>query len=138
LVVVRGVVGSVKSFLHGSSAGVTVEFVLWVPVFMTGLAIVVDSTLMFVEQAHMIRVASETSRLLAVGGITAADAEAYAQLRAFDDHVYSVLVTTDGTDVTTLISVPFADVGVTGVMNLAPGSTISVQVTQRLEEGISL
>lgn len=125
------------AWLRNESGSTTVEFVLWVPVSMASLVLIVDASLMLMEQTHMWRVASETSRQVSVGALTIADAPAYAKARALNNHDYLAEVTSNGSDASTVISVPFSEVGISGAFDVFTGSsTMTVKVTNQLEPGV--
>ena len=123
----------ISEFRSDDSGAVTVEFVLWVPVFMTILWLVADASLLFFSNTKMWRVASDTTRQVAVGALDTAEAEAFARNRSAQGKHYLVNVTSNGTIVTTNISIDIGDVSFTKLFAFAIGSKMSVTVVQRME-----
>lgn len=93
---------------------VTVEFVIWMPVFMFILALTADTCKLYVTQANMWSVARDTARRMTTGQLATPDA---AKTYAADHLLYRTLnytytITADGTDDTVQISVPITDASV--------------------------
>lgn len=98
--------------LENDAGGATVEFVLWLPVFMLIVALIVDATLLLQTQSRFFDVARTASRQVALGIMNEAEAENYV-LEAFGNNgSFSASVATDKTGnlVTTTIEVPFSKI----------------------------
>lgn len=65
----------IKTFLRQEAGGVTIEFVLWLPVVIAILLLIVDSSLLFMSRSHAMRVLQDTNRLYSVGQFTGTPAE---------------------------------------------------------------
>lgn len=65
----------IKTFLRQETGGVTIEFVLWLPVVIAILLLIVDSSLLFMSRSHAMRVLQDTNRLYSVGQFTGTPAE---------------------------------------------------------------
>lgn len=124
----------------------TIEFVLWLPIFIAILSIVVDVCFVFLAQAKMYDVASDTARQYAVRTLsTEAAARAYAEQKGeFNGETPTVTVTentAEGT-VEVIISHDIADIDITGIFSsIASYSSdkISATVYQVVErDGSSL
>lgn len=92
--------------------GATVEFVLWLPIFMVVVALIVDSTMLLQTQSRFFDLARNASRQVATGAMTEAEAKNYVLTTFGNDSSFQAEVETDqtGTLVTTTISVPFRKV----------------------------
>jgi len=126
---------SVKYFLRDECGSQTIEFLLWVPIFVALLIIVMDATTLYITQTEMENVARDTARSIVKGGITpdqAADqARAAMSLRDFP---YSVAATFDantGADVT--IAVQTEDIAILGPLQplIIGGAKIAARVIMR-------
>lgn len=119
------------------SGSITVEFVLWIPVFMVIIALTVDVSLMFLRQSNMWQVAQDTARQVSTRQIrTEANAVLYAIPRAtYSGYTPEVRVTIDAGQeaVRVVISVPVKSVGVFGVLNIGGENDLVAVVTHRLE-----
>lgn len=119
------------------SGSTTVEFVLWVPVFLVILALTVDVSLMFLRQSNIWQVARDTARIYSIRQLNEAQAEAYATAHAtLGGDVPTVDVIPDAVGdayVQVLISVPISDVGLFGILNIGAGSDLIAVVTHRME-----
>lgn len=129
----RGPVNRLRRFRKNEDGAVTVELVLWVPVFMIILMLVVDASMLFVTQSNFWGVARDSARRVAVNTMTGTEAETWALDEAsFGSVVPTVDVDTTGGNVTVTISTPFSDVDVFGLLGLSNLNLIA-EVTQRIE-----
>lgn len=129
------------------SGATTVEFVLWVPVFMLILMLTVDVSLLFLRQSNMWQVARDTARQVSIGQLTTkAKAEEYAELKGTfggDTPAADVEIDTTYRWVRVNISVPMREVGVFGIFKVG-GRVITIggtgnlvaSVTHRLEPDV--
>ena len=135
--------GKLRSFRTDDGAGVTVEFVLWVPIFLIILAITVDVSLLFLRQANIWYVARDTARQISIHHLDTEvedtdgnnEAERYAMERANftgDTPTVDAFVTFNR-DVYVEIEVPIEQVGIFGVLQIGSGSNLKATVAQRLE-----
>jgi len=136
----------IRAYISDERAGVTVEFVLWIPVFLIILALTVDVSMMFLRQANIWYVARDTARQLSIRALTADEncenknttdsADKYAQDRGSfagdTPDVYTCVVPVNSL-VYVQIEVPIDTVGVFGVFQIGSGSNLKASVAQRLE-----
>lgn len=131
----------IRNFSDDSGA-TTVEFVLWVPMFMFILMITVDVSLLFLRQSNLWYVARDTARQISIRQLkTPAEAEYYAEQRGTfggDEPTATVFITNTETQVR--LQVPMAEVGIFGILNiggrainLGNSGDLIATVTQRLE-----
>jgi len=113
---------------------VTIEFVLWVPVFILILAITVDAAILFKTQANLWTVARDAGRQMSTGLYSNSQAEAYANSQFALWGITGTAVASQTNDnVTMVISVPVAAVTPFHVVNAFTDGTIVASVTQRKE-----
>lgn len=116
------------------SGSVTIEFVLWVPVFVLILALTVDISILFMTRANLWAVARDTTRYMATGLYSNDDAEDYAAgivSRWGED--YTIDASRDGNLVTMEISVAMSDVSPINILSLFSEGNIRVGLSQRIE-----
>lgn len=128
---------------NDESGATTVEFVLWVPVFMLILMLTVDVSLLFLRQSNLWQVARDTARQVSIRQLTQIEADTYATQNAtFGGDVPDVTVNVDNAaqTVNVQISVPMANVGVFGVfkvggkvITIGGAGNLTAAVTHRLE-----
>ncbi|MBD3624261.1 MAG: pilus assembly protein [Rhodobacteraceae bacterium] len=124
----------------------TIEFVLWLPIFIAILSIVVDVCFVFLAQAKMYDVASDTARQYAVRTLsTEAAAKTYAEGKGeFNGETPTVTVTENSSEgtVEVVITHNIADIDITGIFSSIASfssDTISATVYQVVErDGSSL
>jgi len=125
------------------SGATTVEFVLWVPVFMLILMLTVDVSLLFLRQSNLWQVARDTARQVSIGQKDAVTGHTYATDKGtFGGDIPDVVVDVDTNlrMVRVDISVPMSNVGVFGIFKVG-GQVITIggtgnlvaSVTHRLE-----
>ncbi|MEM8789424.1 MAG: TadE/TadG family type IV pilus assembly protein [Pseudomonadota bacterium] len=121
-----------RKFLKSEDGGSTLEFVIWMPVFVMILTLIVDVSTLAMTQAHMWRVASDTTRHVALGSKDLAQAADYARDQARAGQSYAVSFADDGTTVSTVITVPVADAAMMSATKLLDFD-LSVRVSHRKE-----
>lgn len=103
-----------RSAFKDRRGGATVEFVVWLPFFLSMLAVFTDIALILNTRARMINAATEAAIAFAVDHKTEADAEAVAAgfFDDFEPGELTVSVTPDGTGnvVTAEISASFSTI----------------------------
>lgn len=62
-----GILRSARRFIRHDNGGVTIEAVLWMPVFVALLCLVADASLIFGRQAEVLRVVQDANRAMSVG-----------------------------------------------------------------------
>jgi Flp pilus assembly protein TadG len=127
---------AVTAFAAGSEGSVTVEFVLWLPVFMSVIMLSTDASVLFMRQSNFWNVSRETARIVSRHGLDAVAAENFAAANArFGDYTPDVAVTVDALSSTVTVRIT-GDSGMMapfGVLGFAMGDKVSVQVTPTLE-----
>ena len=126
---------AISRFAKDESATVTIEFVLWVPVFVLILAITVDASVLFMTQANLWSIARDTTRRMATGALAeGTDAEDYARSRmaAWGDST-TVTTSINGTYATILFEVPIADVSPFNIVTAFTSGEIVVGLSQYVE-----
>ncbi len=87
---------SVFAFLGDETGVVTIEFVLWVPIFVGLLVFVSDASIIYLTHSEMWNVARDTARRMTTGQITSrAEARDYAAAHLFLGNRTYVIDSTD-------------------------------------------
>ena len=123
-----------ENFADDESGAVTVEFVLWVPVFVLILAITVDATVLFMTQANLWSIARDTTRLMAARYLTDAEAEAYAldrMARWGGDTAIDASHTANYATVS--FTVPVASVSPFNIVTAFTSGNLGVSLSQHME-----
>ncbi len=114
--------------------GVTVEFVLWVPIFIGIILLAADASVAFTRQSTMLDVSQNTARILARHGMTIDEALVYASAQSeFAGHKPAVDIQLSDNEVTVLISADSRVMAPFGILAPALGDTVSVKVRHGLE-----
>jgi len=123
-----------RRFGKEDSGAVTVEFVLWVPVFILILALTVDATVLFKTQANMWTVARDVGRQMSTGLYNNAQALTYAnsQLASWGLPGTANVAQTNG-NVTVTVSVPVTSVVPFNIVGAFTSGSISATVVQKKE-----
>ena len=123
-----------RTFRREENGGVTIEFVLWLPLLMSLFLIATDATVAFMRQSQMWQVSRDTARIVSRHGMTEAAAEAYAlQNAGMGSIVPTVDVQTNGVEVMVAISTPADALTVFGTLNFALGDNITTRVVHAME-----
>lgn len=110
---------------------VTIESVLWLPLYFVLFMLAVDTTSLMANETRMWTVASDSSRLVALGVLSEAEAEEHAKLQA-GSLDYNVTVSKNASTVTTDITMLFNEAAGTGFLT-SLDSSLSVSSTYRIE-----
>lgn len=132
----RRVPRALRAFGKRSDGSVTVEFVLWLPVFLSVIMLSTDASVMFMRQSNFWNVSRDTARIVSRHGLDSVAAEKYAALNArFGNYTPDVAVTVDAltSTVTVTITGRSEQMAPFGVIGFAMGNTVSAQVVQTLE-----
>jgi Flp pilus assembly protein TadG len=122
------------AFTRETRGSVTVEFVMWVPVFCGLLMLFADTSLTYMNQSNFWNVSRETARIVARHGFDTQAAETFAEAHAsFGHYTPKALVTIDGGTVTVTITADAREITLFGILNFADNQTIQASVTDVLE-----
>jgi Flp pilus assembly protein TadG len=125
-----------KSFWSRTDGAVTVEFVMWVPVFFGLFLTIADVSILYLHQTNFLSVSQDTARLVSRHALEPAAAEDYAKDEArFGNYSPDVKVTVDerAATVTVTIVASAGKVAPFGVIGYAIGDTMTTSITQSLE-----
>jgi TadE-like protein len=123
------------NFLRESDGSVTIEFVLWLPLLTALIGISADLALYFGLKAQMLRILQDANRAAAIGRLTTeAETEAFI-MDSMGDYADVATVTTsfDEGSVITSITIPSADITVTGLMDMLTIEALVVRAMHLLE-----
>lgn len=123
-----------KRFVKDETGSVTIEFVLWVPVFVLILAITVDASILFLTQANLWSIARDTTRFMATGLLSDVGAEAYAldRMAAWGANT-TIIASRDANLVSLSMSVPISDVSPFNIVGSFTSGNIGIALDQHIE-----
>jgi hypothetical protein len=113
------------------AGGVSVEFMLWVPLVLTLMMLVFEATAAFIAQANSWRTATHVARAVTTGQMSIAGAEQLVR----DRLGYDVTLTPTQGLLRVDITIPYSQVGF-GM--LSPWGSMQVALLQRIEPHVSL
>lgn len=128
--------GPFRRFGADTKAAVTVEFVLWLPLFIIILFLIVEVSLLFLTQSSMWNVARDTARRIATHEFDQASAETHATgAMTFGGHPYTIAADATGPEVSVTITTSVGDVLLFSYSPMAAfaGSELVAQVILREE-----
>ncbi len=113
----------------------TIEFVLWVPVFVIILVAATDATVLYLHHTEMWNVSRDVARRVAVGDMSEADAAAAVQNDMFlYSRAYTVATSNPTSlDVQIMIQTSVADASVFGFFEPIMDRYLTAMVTMRRE-----
>jgi Flp pilus assembly protein TadG len=125
----------VSQFLRDENGSATIEFVLWVPVFVVILVAATDATILYLHHTEMWNVSRDVARRVAVGDLTETDAATVVQNEMFlYSRAYTVLTSNPAElDVQITIQTSVADASVFGFFKPVLGRYLTASVTMRRE-----
>jgi len=125
----------VTKFLRDEHGSATIEFVLWVPVFVVILVAATDATILYLHHTEMWNVSRDVARRVAVGDMSEADA---VNVVGTEMYLYSSAYTVSTSnptdlDVSIQIQTSIADASVFGFFKPVLGRYLTATVTMRRE-----
>lgn len=111
--------------------GVTIEYVLWLPIWVLIMTLTVDATLLFHQRSQFFVAARDMSRLVAVGAKTTAEAQSMIEAAYSGVNGFQASVTETDGFVTTHLSAPFESF--THLSGRFVGGTLNSSVTMYVE-----
>ena len=125
----------VSQFLRDEHGSATIEFVLWVPVFVILLVATTDASILYLHHTEMWNVSRDVARRVAVGDLTEADAVNVVQNEMFLYSSAYTVATSDPTalNVQIMIQTSIADASVFGFFEPVLGRYLTANVVMRRE-----
>jgi len=126
---------SVFTFLRDEKGAVTIEFVLWVPIFVGLLVLVTDASIIYLTHSEMWNVARDTTRRMTTEQITTkAEARNYAAAHLFLGARTYVIDPDFGGDMNVTIAIGLDDAAIFGFFfKSILGQSLVASVTMRRE-----
>jgi Flp pilus assembly protein TadG len=125
---------SILNFLRDDRGSQSIEFLLWVPIFVGLLVIVMDASTLYITQTEMENVARDTARRM-IKGLSPDNAKTHAyNAMSLRDAPYTVVATFDpdtGADV--IIAVQTGTISILGSLHPMAilGTTLGARVMMR-------
>ena len=122
-------------FLRDEHGSATIEFVLWVPVFVVLLVATTDATILYLHHTEMWNVSRDVARRVSVGDISEADAPTVVQNELFlYSNAYTVATSNPTSlDVQILIQTTIGNASIFGFFRPVLGRFLTASVTMRRE-----
>lgn len=134
-------VGSMMPFALGfvsdERGAMSVDFILWLPLFLSLLMLVTDASILYMTQTQMWNIARDTARRMTtqqIRSVTEATCYAKAKLSVYPDLNFTVQPASTTQYNTVNISLPVNDASVFGnFLGKVRGKTIHAKVTMRAD-----
>ncbi|GGG81002.1 hypothetical protein GCM10011415_33110 [Salipiger pallidus] len=103
--------GRMAGFLRAETGSITVETVIWLPLFLALMSAIVDISMVFHRESTMLRVIQDANRAYSVGRIASSDAVERSVLAAVTSYAENASVSTTMVDgvISTRLQVPTSD-----------------------------
>jgi Flp pilus assembly protein TadG len=126
----------IRKFRQSEAGTATVEAVIWLPIFFVVLFLMVDAAMIFNGQSQALRVVQDANRKMSIGGFsTPSEVEAYVveRLSPLSLEVSAISTVTVGV-VTTTVTLPAADLQLSGFFGAFTNLTLSVSADHLVED----
>lgn len=132
---IKGIQRRLARHTSREDGGVTVEFVLWVPIMIALLVLVVDVSLMFYQQSVAVRVVHDANRAYALGRVSSTSALESMIMERLVNASPNVQVTASVSDgiVTAQAAMPASDLDAVGWFSALSSVNVTVR-SQHLVE----
>ena len=118
----------IRAFISDDRGTATIEFVLWVPVYVIILVAVTDASILYLTHTEMWNTARDSARRISVGVMAAADAPDRARERLLLSGRTYTVAASDAGPVIVEISVGVGDASVFGFFKPVLGRELNVRV----------
>ena len=127
-----------RGFWSDERGSVTIEFVLWVPLFSLLLMVASDASFMYLTMTRMENAARDAARQVSIGRLATDSVGTYVAT-GLDDGPYSVSAECSTTDYACIRITRTVDSIVTfGVLSSLIGTSVGAETKMRLEPGVAL
>ncbi len=125
-------VSALRRFRASQRGVAAVEFAIVLPVLLILLTGIVQMGIMMFVGHNMVSVSQETARLVAVGELTEAEGQTYANDHLMNwDLTYDVSVQQQGSDIVVDIAVPLSDVALIDILGLFKSGNLTTRTSMR-------
>ncbi len=122
-----------RAFISDDRAMATLEFVLWVPVYVILLVAVTDASVLYLTHTEMWNAARDSARLISVGAMSAADAPNRAREQLLLSGRTYTVAASDANPVIVEISVGVGDASIFGFFSPVLGRQLTARVAMMKE-----
>lgn len=127
----RARASSVRTDTRGS---VTIEFVLWVPVFMGLILLAADTSIAFMRQTDLWTITRDTARIVARHGMTSEEAADFIKSRIGEGSAApQVDIEISGASVSVTVAASARDMAPFGLLRFTGADRVVASVTQAME-----
>ncbi len=123
----------IRRFIRDQTGTATIEFVLWVPVYVILLVAVTDASILYLTHTEMWNAARDTARGISVGALTAADAPDRAREKLLLSGRTYTVAASDAGPVIVEISVNVGDASIFGFFKPVLGRQLNARVEMMKE-----
>ncbi len=117
-----------SQFIRDQTGTATIEFVLWVPVYVIMLVAATDASILYLTHTEMWNAARDTARRISVGALTAADAPNRAKDKLLLSGRTYTVAASDAGPVMVEISVNVGDASIFGFFKPVLGRELTARV----------
>ncbi len=125
---------SLDRFIRDQTGTATIEFVLWVPVYVILLVAVTDASILYLTHSEMWSTARDSARLISVGAMVAADAPDRAREKLLLSGRAYTVAASDAGPVIVEISVNVGDASIFGFFKPVLGRELTARVVMWKEK----
>lgn len=124
-----------RQMARDECGSITVESVLWMPIYLLFFTLIADVSLMFHSQAQATRIVHDANRQASVGVYTTSNEMKAAVKERLDDYSPNATITSafGPTTVSTTVSMPVSDVAAIGILGTLIRSNITVSLVHLVE-----
>lgn len=128
------VISRLRNFRRREDGVVTVETILWIPMFFFVFGLVVDVAMLFHGQAKVLMIAQNGNREYSIGNITMAGTETFIETELAAQNIQVAATTVEIAGLArTVVSIPATELQVLGYFNVFPGLNLTVTAEHTIE-----
>ncbi|APX88943.1 hypothetical protein BV394_03705 [Brevirhabdus pacifica] len=128
-----GLTRHMRRWRRDESGSLTIEFCLWMPVFLAIIVLVLDTSILFAKHTSLMRLTSYVTRQLSVGAMTDAEVTQYIVDQGYSTNDFTATVARPGSEVKLKIDIKVAALEAAGLYSRLGFTDLTVEAVQRDE-----
>lgn len=122
-----------RRWKRDETGSLTIEYCLWMPVFLAIIVIVLDTSILFAKHTSLMKLTSSITRQLSVGSLNDGDVTNYMVAEGYDADDFTATVTRPGSEVRLAVEIEVSSLEAAGLYSRLGLQKLTVEAVQRDE-----
>ncbi len=122
-----------RRWKRDETGSLTIEYCLWMPVFLAIIVIVLDTSILFAKHTSLMKLTSSITRQLSVGSLNDGDVTNYMVAEGYNADDFTATVTRPGSEVRLAVEIEVSSLEAAGLYSRLGLQKLTVEAVQRDE-----